>query len=266
MTSDLSKHDDEAGHHNVPIIPNTNPIDGHTNNVSLRKTDLSQAHSSFSKNGIAIHREKSDKEVEHQLQSETISCDVTLRDSNVNCINLLESSAHENCKKQDGLDIEGVDSGVHSGIEHGSDAKSSSSSPGLSTESSVHDLSEKKCVSNEDLSKTTVACHQNVSDSNSSVDQLADDVSKTLTLSTDDATSSERDIEAGIEYVVYESELQMPDIMKLITKDLSEPYSIYTYRYFIHNWPKLCFLVCITIVSKMCLSFCDISRARKIIL
>ncbi|KAK7473679.1 hypothetical protein BaRGS_00035076 [Batillaria attramentaria] len=46
----------------------------------------------------------------------------------------------------------------------------------------------------------------------------------------------------GIQYVVYESEEQMPDIIRLITKDLSEPYSIYTYRYFIHNWPKLCFL------------------------
>lgn len=46
-----------------------------------------------------------------------------------------------------------------------------------------------------------------------------------------------------IEYVQYESELQMPMIMKIIQKDLSEPYSIYTYRYFIHNWPKLCFLV-----------------------
>nr|CAG4642552.1 EOG090X07BN [Evadne anonyx] len=34
----------------------------------------------------------------------------------------------------------------------------------------------------------------------------------------------------------------MPDIMRLIQKDLSEPYSIYTYRYFIHNWPMLCFL------------------------
>ena len=43
--------------------------------------------------------------------------------------------------------------------------------------------------------------------------------------------------------VQYQSELQMPDIMRLIQKDLSEPYSIYTYRYFIHNWPKLCFLV-----------------------
>lgn len=44
------------------------------------------------------------------------------------------------------------------------------------------------------------------------------------------------------EIIPYESELQMPEIMRLIQKDLSEPYSIYTYRYFIHNWPKLCFL------------------------
>lgn len=46
-----------------------------------------------------------------------------------------------------------------------------------------------------------------------------------------------------VQYVSYVSELQMPDIMSLIQKDLSEPYSIYTYRYFIHNWPQLCFLV-----------------------
>ncbi|KAK8378901.1 hypothetical protein O3P69_009559 [Scylla paramamosain] len=45
-----------------------------------------------------------------------------------------------------------------------------------------------------------------------------------------------------VEYINYENELQMSAIMRLIQKDLSEPYSIYTYRYFIHNWPKLCFL------------------------
>jgi len=50
---------------------------------------------------------------------------------------------------------------------------------------------------------------------------------------------------SDIRYIIYESERQMADIMKLITKDLSEPYSIYTYRYFIHNWPKLCYLVSI---------------------
>lgn len=43
-------------------------------------------------------------------------------------------------------------------------------------------------------------------------------------------------------YVNYTSEEQMSDIMSLIQKDLSEPYSVYTYRYFIHNWPQLCFL------------------------
>lgn len=48
-----------------------------------------------------------------------------------------------------------------------------------------------------------------------------------------------------INYVNYESEIQMPDIVELIKKDLSEPYSVYTYRYFINNWSKLCFLVSI---------------------
>ncbi|XP_076238467.1 N-alpha-acetyltransferase 30 [Calliopsis andreniformis] len=55
-------------------------------------------------------------------------------------------------------------------------------------------------------------------------------------------TSSLENKGEDIQYISYTSELQMPDIMKLIQKDLSEPYSIYTYRYFIHNWPKLCFL------------------------
>ncbi|XP_076128466.1 N-alpha-acetyltransferase 30 [Alosa pseudoharengus] len=54
--------------------------------------------------------------------------------------------------------------------------------------------------------------------------------------------NSEAGFDQEIRYVRYESELQMPGIMRLITKDLSEPYSIYTYRYFIHNWPQLCFL------------------------
>ncbi|TRY71727.1 hypothetical protein TCAL_00289 [Tigriopus californicus] len=45
-----------------------------------------------------------------------------------------------------------------------------------------------------------------------------------------------------IDYVVYSSELNMPDIIRLIQRDLSEPYSIYTYRYFIHNWPHLCYM------------------------
>nr|XP_021190649.2 N-alpha-acetyltransferase 30 [Helicoverpa armigera] len=61
--------------------------------------------------------------------------------------------------------------------------------------------------------------------------------------SLDNAIShEEHEPQDEIEIISYESELQMPEIMRLIQKDLSEPYSIYTYRYFIHNWPKLCFL------------------------
>ena len=58
-----------------------------------------------------------------------------------------------------------------------------------------------------------------------------------------DLTNGLYDSETKIKYVQYRDESQMPMIMQLIAKDLSEPYSIYTYRYFIHNWPYLCFLV-----------------------
>ncbi|XP_078001300.1 uncharacterized protein LOC144453812 [Glandiceps talaboti] len=71
---------------------------------------------------------------------------------------------------------------------------------------------------------------------------VSEDLSK---LNIKDSSKSEdagNDVQPEISYVGYESEGQMPDIMRLITKDLSEPYSIYTYRYFIHNWPHLCFL------------------------
>lgn len=70
-----------------------------------------------------------------------------------------------------------------------------------------------------------------------------DDDTPTTTTPDERATEEQTPLEKPkIEYKEYESELQMPDIMQLIQNDLSEPYSIYTYRYFIHNWPKLCFL------------------------
>ena len=39
--------------------------------------------------------------------------------------------------------------------------------------------------------------------------------------------------------MAYEDESMLPDIMALVSKDLSEPYSIFTYRYFLMNWPSL---------------------------
>jgi len=50
----------------------------------------------------------------------------------------------------------------------------------------------------------------------------------------------------GLRYVSYGSEKEspyLPAIRQLISKDLSEPYSIYVYRYFLYQWGELCFMV-----------------------
>lgn len=46
-----------------------------------------------------------------------------------------------------------------------------------------------------------------------------------------------------IVYVDYKNESMIHDIQTLVSRDLSEPYSIFTYRFFLHNWPNLCICV-----------------------
>ncbi|KAJ2487477.1 N-alpha-acetyltransferase 30 [Coemansia sp. RSA 2050] len=46
----------------------------------------------------------------------------------------------------------------------------------------------------------------------------------------------------SITYSTYQTEDDLIPAIKLIERDLSEPYSIYTYRYFVHQWPSLCIL------------------------
>ena len=46
-------------------------------------------------------------------------------------------------------------------------------------------------------------------------------------------------------YVQYDPEKEaqyLPAMRELISRDLSEPYSIYVYRYFLYAWPELCYL------------------------
>lgn len=43
-------------------------------------------------------------------------------------------------------------------------------------------------------------------------------------------------------YTTYTGETELQSIMDLIDSTLSEPYSIFTYRYFINTWPSLCIL------------------------
>ena len=46
----------------------------------------------------------------------------------------------------------------------------------------------------------------------------------------------------GIKFVDYQDEAQLDAVMRLVSSDLSEPYSIFTYRYFLMRFPELCIL------------------------
>ncbi|KAI0656281.1 acyl-CoA N-acyltransferase [Cubamyces menziesii] len=46
----------------------------------------------------------------------------------------------------------------------------------------------------------------------------------------------------SIVYRQYSGESELPHIMALVQHELSEPYVIYTYRYFLQQWPHLAFL------------------------
>ncbi|CAO2149096.1 unnamed protein product [Urochloa humidicola] len=62
-----------------------------------------------------------------------------------------------------------------------------------------------------------------------------------------------------ITYMSYGGEQHLPLVMSLVDAELSEPYSIFTYRYFVYLWPQLTFLAfdakegkCVgTVVCKM---------------
>ncbi|KAF8662759.1 hypothetical protein AX16_001117 [Volvariella volvacea WC 439] len=45
-----------------------------------------------------------------------------------------------------------------------------------------------------------------------------------------------------IMYRQYVGESDLPHVMALVQSELSEPYVIYTFRYFLHQWPHLSFL------------------------
>jgi len=78
-------------------------------------------------------------------------------------------------------------------------------------------------------------------------------------IKTDIPTESLTQTVEGIEiqYVRYTNESQLKLIQALIEKDLSEPYSIFTYRYFLNHWPDMTYLamvgeICVgTIVCKL---------------
>ncbi|TNY17116.1 putative acyltransfersase [Rhodotorula diobovata] len=50
-----------------------------------------------------------------------------------------------------------------------------------------------------------------------------------------------RDEVVPIRYRAYQGEEDLEAITKLVDEELSEPYNLYTYRYFLDEWPHLCF-------------------------
>ena len=72
---------------------------------------------------------------------------------------------------------------------------------------------------------------EDVKDTNKAADQQE-------TQSTQDETVQPKEIV----YHSYSGEVELEGIMELMQEYLSEPYSIYTYRYFINNWPELCIM------------------------
>ncbi|KAJ1898955.1 N-alpha-acetyltransferase 30 [Kickxella alabastrina] len=65
-------------------------------------------------------------------------------------------------------------------------------------------------------------------------------------------------------YTTYETETDLLPAIPLIEADLSEPYSIYTYRYFVQQWPELCILAH-SAVTKECVGvvICKLEDHRR---
>ena len=77
------------------------------------------------------------------------------------------------------------------------------------------------------------------------------------------APAPQTDIEI-IQYNLDREAEYLPQIRELISKDLSEPYSIYVYRYFLYQWPELCFMA-VDITKKHTLAgvvICKLERHR----
>lgn len=83
------------------------------------------------------------------------------------------------------------------------------------------------------MSDPQQACSTSTSTSNSDANCSADGSS------TNADGESKR---ANINFRQYRGEVDIHHVMDLIDHELSEPYSIFTYRYFLNQWPEFCWL------------------------
>jgi peptide alpha-N-acetyltransferase len=90
----------------------------------------------------------------------------------------------------------------------------------------------------EKLQKMSTADHEEFEDNASQIDSSSASGAG-INRRYDDDDDDEEAI-PGIKFVNYRDESQLDSVMRLVGRDLSEPYSVFTYRYFLHRFPELC--------------------------
>ena len=55
---------------------------------------------------------------------------------------------------------------------------------------------------------------------------------------------------------------ELPAIQALVSSELSEPYSVFTYRHFVHTWPQLCFVARTTASGCVGCTVCKQEKTR----
>ena len=76
--------------------------------------------------------------------------------------------------------------------------------------------------------------------------QMSDTKPSTATHEKASQPNNDAAAKPNLRYISYGTSKEspfLPAIRQLISKDLSEPYSIYVYRYFLHQWGHLCYMV-----------------------
>ncbi|XP_031636244.1 N-alpha-acetyltransferase 30A [Contarinia nasturtii] len=195
-----------------------------------KQLNYNKNNSNNNNNNSKAHNKNQSEKIVNNSSNNVANCSEAMQ-TNVQC-NGTHSTSMEHCAEHQAT---------------GTNTSTYLSSPGTSTEngikSQVSTEHTEATVSSKDSVLATASCssqqHNNLpSTSTSNPSVYPESTLPRSALSVESIKTST----VEVKFKEYENELQMPDIMRVIQRELSEPYSIYTYRYFIHNWPKLCFL------------------------
>lgn len=216
--------------------------------ISVCKPNVSTANASTaikSDNGV---KTVSSDQLQSQQQSKQLNNNNNSKAHNKNCQNQKKMAKSVNISSNNtDISSDGTETvqcnGTHATVDsndlHGTDGSTRLPNPGTSTESTSHEQTESATTSKElypeCASSSNLPC--NLPSTSNPIEYGHASLPKTAL-----SVKSIKTPTVEVTFKEYENELQMPDIMRVIQRELSEPYSIYTYRYFIHNWPKLCFL------------------------